>query len=60
MSELTPVSCPICRRTLAKIEDGEVVIRLRDRFRVVAKDGEVECLRCMIVVNVLTDQEIST
>lgn len=52
-----PIRCPRCRRTLAMFEDGEVVVRLRDRFRVVVRAGEIECVRCGTCVPVLTETE---
>lgn len=58
MSATDPaIICPRCRRTLARIEDGETVVRYRDRFRVVVREGAVECLRCRLLVPLTSLEE---
>ena len=54
------IRCPVCRKMLAKLEDGVPVVRIRDRFRVVVRDGEIECLRCEIWIDPLTQQGATT
>jgi len=47
------VRCPECSRLLAKKnDDGELLIRYRDRYAVTVKVGNVTCMKCGYSISV--------